>query len=73
LPYFPKLAGIDAAYAEKTLAEFRGVSPSPNELFFEILKLSGANKDAGNVSRGPRDLSDDANHVQNKGYIPNLS
>jgi hypothetical protein len=40
LPYFPKLAGIDAAYAEKTLAEFRGVSPPPNELFFEILKFA---------------------------------
>lgn len=54
LPYFPKLAGIDAAYAEKKLTAFREVSPPTDELFFEILKLSGARKDAGNVSRQER-------------------
>jgi cytochrome c553 len=54
LPYFPKLAGIDAAYAEKKLTAFREVSPPTDELFFEILKLSGKKKDAGNVSRQER-------------------
>jgi cytochrome c553 len=54
LPYFPKLAGIDATYAEKKLAAFREVSPPTDELFSEILKLSGANKGGGNVSRQER-------------------
>ena len=50
LPYFPKLAGIDAAYAEKKLAAFREVSPPSDELFFLVLKLAGAKKDPANVS-----------------------
>jgi cytochrome c553 len=54
LPYFPKLAGIDAAYAERKLTAFREVSPPADELFFDILQLSGARKGAGNVSRQER-------------------
>jgi cytochrome c553 len=54
LPYFPKLAGIDVAYAEKKLTAFEEVSPPADELFFPILKLSGARKDPGNVSRQER-------------------
>jgi cytochrome c553 len=54
LPYFPKLAGIDAAYAERKLTAFREVSPPTDELFFEILKLSGARKGTGNVSHQER-------------------
>jgi cytochrome c553 len=54
LPYFPKLAGIDASYAEKKLTAFREVSPPADELFFEILKLSGAKKNPANVSHQER-------------------
>jgi cytochrome c553 len=54
LPYFPKLAGIDAAYAEKKLAAFREVSPPSDELFFLVLRVAGAKKDPANVSHQER-------------------
>lgn len=54
LPYFPKLAGIDPAYAERKLTAFREVSPPTDEFIFAIAKLAGAKKDAGNVSRQER-------------------
>lgn len=50
LPYFPKLGGLDAAYAEKKLTAFKEFSPPVDELFSEVLKLTAANKGAGNVS-----------------------
>ena len=54
LPYFPKLAGLDPAYAEKKLAAFEEVSPPTDELFYAIGKLVSAKSDAGNVTRQER-------------------
>ncbi len=54
LPYFPKLAGIDAAYAERKLTAFEEVSPPADEILFAIAKFSSAKKDPGNVSRQER-------------------
>ncbi len=54
LPYVPKLAGLEPAYAEKKLKAFREVSPPTDELFFAISKLAGADNDPGNVSRQER-------------------
>ena len=53
LPYFPKLAGLDAKYAEKKLAIFQETaSPPVDELYWWTLKAVGAKKDAGNADRG---------------------
>jgi len=54
LPYFPKLAGLDAAYAEKKLMAFEEFSPPSDELFSMVLKLAGAKKDAKSVSHEER-------------------
>jgi cytochrome c553 len=45
LPYFPKLAGLDAAYAEKKLTAFKEPSSPPvDEMFWWVLKISGSKK-----------------------------
>lgn len=54
LPYFPKLAGLDATYAEKKLAAFEEFSPPADELFYMVLKLSGGKKGPGNVTHEER-------------------
>ena len=47
LPYFPKLAGMDAAYAEKKLTAFKEpTSPHVDEMFWWVLKVSGSKKAA---------------------------
>ena len=55
LPYFPKLAGLDAAYAEKKMTAFREPSGPPvDEAFWWALKVVGSKKGAGNVTRQER-------------------
>lgn len=55
LPYFPKLGGLDATYAERKLTAFREpASPAVDELYWWTLKAIRAKKDAGNVTRGER-------------------
>ncbi|MGI8961032.1 MAG: c-type cytochrome [Bryobacteraceae bacterium] len=55
LPYFPKLAGLDATYAEKKLAAFKEpASPPVDELYWWTLRAIGARKDAGNLTRNER-------------------
>ena len=55
LPYFPKLAGLDAAYAEKKMTAFREPSGPPvDEALWRALKVMGSKKAAGNVTRQER-------------------
>ena len=55
LPYFPKLAGLDAAYAEKKMTAFREPSGPPvDEALWWALKVVGSKKGAGNVTRQER-------------------
>jgi cytochrome c553 len=45
LPYFPKLAGLDAGYALKKLTAFKEpTSPPVDEMFWWVLKVSGSRK-----------------------------
>ncbi len=45
LPYFPKLAGLDAVYAEKKLTAFKEpASPPVDEMFWWVLKVTGSKK-----------------------------
>src|ERR1700693_914669 len=40
-PYFPRLAGLNAAYAERRMAEFRAAGAPPvDELFYRITALA---------------------------------
>ena len=51
LPYIPKLAGLDPAYAEKKLTAFKEpAAPRVDELYWSTLKVIGAKKDADNVT-----------------------
>ncbi len=55
LPYFPKLAGLDAAYAEKKMTAFREPDGPPvDEAFWWALKVAGSKKGAQNVTREER-------------------
>jgi len=55
LPYFPKLAGLNATYAEKKMTAFREPSGPPvDEFVWWVLKVSGSKKGAGNVTRQER-------------------
>jgi len=55
LPYFPKLAGLDAKYAEKKITAFEEpVGPPVDELFWRTLQVIGAKTEAGNVTRDER-------------------
>jgi len=55
LPYFPKLGGMDAAYAEKKILAFKEpAGPPVDELLWWTLKAIGAKKDPGNVTREER-------------------
>ena len=55
LPYFPRLAGLDPAYAEKKLAQFQETpSPSVDELYSWTVKELGDKKSAGNLTRNER-------------------
>ena len=55
LPYFPKLAGLDAKYAQKKLSAFEETaSPPVDELYWRTLRTIGAKRDAGNVTRNER-------------------
>jgi cytochrome c553 len=47
LPYFPNLATLDPAYAEKKLAAFNETSPHVDELYWWILRAIGDKKQAG--------------------------
>jgi cytochrome c553 len=54
LPYFPKLAGLNAAYAEKKLAAFKEpAAPPVDELFRWLMKVSQPKK-AGSATREGR-------------------
>ena len=54
LPYMPKLAGINAAYAERKLTAFKEISPPVDELVSAIVNLSESKKGAVNVTRQER-------------------
>jgi cytochrome c553 len=55
LPYFPKLAGLDAAYAGKKLTAFKEPSGPPvDELYWWTLKVAGSKKGAENITRQER-------------------
>jgi cytochrome c553 len=54
LPYMPKLAGINPAYAERKLTAFEEISPPVDELFSTIVNLSDSKKDSVNVTRQER-------------------
>jgi cytochrome c553 len=54
LPYMPKLAGINAAYAEKKLTAFKEISPPVDELLSRIANFSESKKGAVNVTRQER-------------------
>jgi cytochrome c553 len=55
LPYIPRLAGLDATYAEKKITAFKEpVSPPVDELIWSTLKVIRAKKDADNVTRDER-------------------
>jgi len=44
-PYFPRLAGLNAVYAERKLAEFRATAPPPvDELFYRIVARASPDK-----------------------------
>jgi cytochrome c553 len=55
LPYFPKLAGLDAKYAEKKLTAFKEpATPPVDELLAWTLKSITAKKDPVNVTHNER-------------------
>lgn len=55
LPYFPKLGGMDAAYAEKKILAFKEpAGPPVDELYWWTLKAIGVKRDPGNVTRQER-------------------
>lgn len=54
LPYMPKLAGINVAYAERKLAAFKEISPPVDELFSKIVDFSKSKEGAANVTRQER-------------------
>jgi cytochrome c553 len=55
LSYFPRLAGIDAAYAEKKMTMFREQpSPPVDDLFFYLLAKPAAREEANTVNREAR-------------------
>lgn len=50
LPYFPRLAGLDALYAEQRMAEFGAAVPPPvDELFYRITTLAEGKAGAGRL------------------------
>jgi cytochrome c553 len=70
LPYFPKLAGLDAKYAAKKLAAFREPSSPPvDELLSRVERLAGAKNDAGNVSHEERINMEGVAHAANSEAI----
>lgn len=54
VPYMPKLAGINATYAERKLTAFKEISPPVDELFSTILNFSESKRSAPNVTRQER-------------------
>ncbi len=55
LPYFPKLGGLDATYAQKKITAFKEpTSPAVDELYWWTLKAVGIKKDPANVTRDER-------------------
>jgi cytochrome c553 len=55
LPYFPKLAGLDAKYAEKKLMAFKEpATPPVDELYWWTIKELGMKRAPVNVTRGER-------------------
>ena len=66
LPYFPKLAALDAKYAEWKLAAFdETASPPVDELYGVMLKVVGAKKGASNVTRNERINMEGVVHAAN--------
>jgi cytochrome c553 len=64
LPYFPKLAGLNPKYAEKKLSAFKEpAAPPVDELYWWTLRLTGAKKDAGNVTHDERVDMDGVAHA----------
>jgi cytochrome c553 len=69
LPYFPKLAGLNAVYAEKKMTAFNEPSSPPvDELFWWALKVSGSKKGA-NVTRQERMNMEGVVHAENSGEL----
>jgi cytochrome c553 len=54
LPYVPKLAGINLAYAERKLTGFEEISPPVDEVFSGVLNLTDPKKEPTNVTRQER-------------------
>jgi cytochrome c553 len=55
LPYFPKLAGLDASYADKKLAEFKEIpSPPVEELYRRTRSVFAAKSETENITRNER-------------------
>lgn len=70
LPYFPKLAGLDATYAEKKLIEFKETaSPPVDELYWLTLKVIGTKKHASNATRNERINMEGVAHAANPEVI----
>jgi cytochrome c553 len=55
LPYFPRLAGLNAAYLEKKMTEFKDVpSPAVDQVFHWIASLPGRGKSSSAVTPAER-------------------
>lgn len=70
LPYFPKLAGLNAAYAEKKMTAFHEPSSPPvDEFFWWALKVAGSKKGAGNYTRQERMNMEGVVHAEKSGEL----
>ncbi len=70
LPYFPRLAGLDAAYAEKKMTAFREPSGPPvDETFWWVLKVAGSKKGAENATRQERMNMEGVAHAETSEQI----
>jgi len=54
LPYMPKLAGINLAYADRKLKAFEEISPPVDEMLSTIVDLAKSKNTAANVTRQER-------------------
>ena len=54
LPYFPKLAGLDAGYAEKKMAEFREALPPATDELYGLIANAFSEKPVANLTRNER-------------------
>jgi cytochrome c553 len=70
LPYFPKLGGLDATYAEKKLTEFKEPpSPPVDEMFWWLAKVAGGKKNTSNATQAERVNMEGVAHAANPEII----